>query len=125
MMRVAKDTEAHYETYEVPFGRSYKWHPEKMTIECECGEKLTIAGTSRGASCRCGADYATLIQDIQRREENLQDDEIHPWHHDSQSQADQHLKDEATHATDSSWRYNDVTSSLVGDDEGEMKEDHG
>ncbi len=118
MMRVAKDTEAHYETHEVPFGRSYKWHPEKMIIECECGEKLTIAGMSKGASCGCGADYATLIQDIQRREENLQDDKIHPWHHDSQSQADQHLKDEATHATDSSWRYNDVTSGLVGDDEG-------
>lgn len=84
-MRIVKDTEAYYETHDVPFGRSYKWHLEKMTIECECGEKLILTGTSEGTSCRCGADYAALVQDIQRREEHLQDDEVHPWHHDGQS----------------------------------------
>jgi hypothetical protein len=26
----------HYEIEETPFGRSYKWHPEHIIVECDC-----------------------------------------------------------------------------------------
>jgi hypothetical protein len=41
----------------------------------------------------------------------------HPWHYDLQSQEDQHLRDEAAYPEGSPWRYNDVTSGLMDDEE--------
>jgi hypothetical protein len=118
--RIIEDIAAHYETHEVPFGKSYEWHPEHIIVECDCGQKLLITGTSNIPTCpQCGADYGALVHDIRYREERLRDEDIHPWHHDIQDQAEQHLKDEATYPGNSSWRYNDVTSGLVGDDDEE------
>ena len=117
MSKLIESVEAHYETLEVPFGRIYHWHQAHVTLECDCGEILTFSGTSAIPSCRCGAAYGALVHDIHYKEEHLGDEEVHPWNHDLQSQADQHLRDEAAYAEDSPWRYNDVTSGLVGDDE--------
>jgi hypothetical protein len=117
MTRSIEDIEAHYETLEVPFGRSYEWHPEHIIVECDCGEKLTFTGTSAITTCRCGADYGALVHDIHHREERLRDKDVHPWHYDAESQADQHLRDEVACPEASPWRYNDVTSGLMDDEE--------
>jgi hypothetical protein len=118
--RIIEDIAAHYETHEFPFGRSYEWHPEHIIVECDCGQKLLITGTSNIPTCpQCGVDYGYLVHDIRHREERLRDEDKHPWHHDAQDQAEQHLKDEAAYPENSSWRYNDVTSGLVGDDDEE------
>jgi hypothetical protein len=120
--RIIKDIAAYYETHEVPFGKSYEWHPEHIIVECDCGQKLLITGTSNIPTCpQCGADYGYLVHDIRYREERLRDEDIHPWHHDAQDQAEQHLKDEAAYPENSSWRYNDVTLGFVGDDEERWK----
>ena len=87
-------------------------------VECECGEKFTLTATSTTATCRCGTDHAPLIRDIQEQEARLPDTSIHPWHYDTQEQEKQHRQDEAAYSEDSSWRYNDVTSGLMEDDEG-------
>lgn len=121
MTQITKNTEAHYETDEVPFGRSYKWHPAHIVVECDCGEKLTFTGTSTVTTCRCGADYGSLVHDIHRREERLRDEDVRPWLYDVRSQADQRLRDEAACTEGSSWRYNDVTSGLMDDDEERWK----
>jgi hypothetical protein len=117
MKRIIEDVEAHYESREVPFGKSYQWHPEHVILECECGEILTFSGTSAIITCwRCGAAYGALVNDIHYGEEHLGDEDVHPWHYDLRSQEDQHLRDEAAcPEEDSPWRYNDVTSGL-GDD---------
>ena len=123
MARIIKATPAHYETYEVPFGRSYVWHTEHIIVECGCGQRLTLTGTSNLPSCpECGVDYGSLVRDIRRREKRqLRDEDEHPWHYDEQSQADQHLRDEKGCPEDSPWRYNDVTLGFVGDDEERWK----
>jgi hypothetical protein len=109
MSQIIESIEAHYETLEVPFGRVYHWHPEHLIVECDCGEKLTFSATSTITACRqCGSDYDALVHGIHYREEHLRDEDVHPWHHDGQSQADQHLRDEAAYTEDSPWRYNDV-----------------
>jgi len=115
MTRIIEDIEAHYETYEVPFGRFYEWYPEHIIVECGCGERFTLTATSPTPTCRCGTDLGAIVRNIQKHEDWLADKIIHPWHHDAQSQADQHLRDEATYPEDSPWRYNDVTAGL--DDE--------
>ena len=93
MARIIKGIAAHYETHEVTFGRSYEWHPEYIIVECGCGQKLLLTGTSNLPSCpECGLDYGWLVHEIRRREKRrLRDEDEHPWHYDEQIQADQHL----------------------------------
>ena len=110
MTRIIERVEAHYESREVPFGRTYEWHPGYVVLECDCGERLTLTGTSATTGCRCGAEHAAVARDIQKREGRLQDNVAHPWHHDARDQAEQHLQDEAAYPKDSPWRYNDITS---------------
>jgi hypothetical protein len=121
MPQIIESIKAHYDTVEVPFGRVYCWHQAHVVLECDCGEKITFTGTSAVTTCQCGADYGALVHDIHYREERQRDDDIHPWHYDAQSQAGQHLRDEAAYAEASPWRYNDVTSGLIGDEEERWK----
>jgi hypothetical protein len=110
MTRIIEDIEAHYETHEVPFGRTYEWHAEQIIIECDCGERYTLTATSTTTSCRCGTDHGAIIRDIQKREGRLPDKTTHPWLHDAREQTEQHQHDEATYPKGSPWRYNDITS---------------
>jgi hypothetical protein len=121
MPEIIESIKAHYSTLKVPFSRVYSWHQAQVSLECECGEKITFTGTSTITTCQCGADYGALVHDIHYREERLRNEDVHPWHYDVESQADQHLRDEAACTEDSSWRYNDVTSGLVDDDEERWK----
>jgi hypothetical protein len=106
----------HYEVEEFPFGRSYKWHPEYVNLECDCGAQLTLSGASTTPTCsRCGTDHSGVISEIQKREVGLRHEVTHPWEHDTQGQADQHLRDEASYPEDSPWRYNDITSRGADD----------
>jgi len=113
MTKIVVRTEGHYEVHETPFSRAYDWYPACVILECECGEKLALTGSSSEPACLCGVNHSSVIQDIQEREGRLQHETTHPWHFDLQSQADQHLRDEAAYPEeDSLWRYNDVTSGL-------------
>jgi hypothetical protein len=127
MMRFIERLEQHYEVQEVPFGRSYTWCPECIVVECDCSVELTFkisALTGVGAVCACGADLTTDIQEkLQghqpevwaQRLEDYQPTE-HPWHHDTEARADQHLQDEATYGEGSPWRYNDITCRGLEDE---------
>jgi hypothetical protein len=107
----------HYEVDKTPFGRSYKWRPSQVTLECNCSEELTLYGTSTRPVCsRCGTDHSGVITDIKKGEGQLGQEAAHPWHYDTQEQAEQNLKDEATHAENSPWRYNDITSRGTDDE---------
>jgi hypothetical protein len=90
-------------------------------VECDCGEKITFTCTSAITTHQCGAEYGSLVHDIPLGEQRLRDEDERPWLHDHRSRADQHLRDEAACAEDSPWRYNDVTSGFVGDDEERWK----
>ena len=111
MTKIIVRLEGHYEVHEKPFSRAYEWHPGCVTLECDCGQNLTLDAASTVSTCsRCGADHSDIIQDIKAREDRLRHEITHPWHYDTKEQSDQHLRDEAAHPKDSSWRYNDITS---------------
>jgi hypothetical protein len=111
MTWIIERVDAHYESRELPFGRTYEWYPSQVVLECDCGEKLTVTGTSATTLCRCGADHGAVIRrEFQEREGRLRDSVTHPWHHDPREQAEQHLQDEAAYPNDSPWRYNDITT---------------
>ena len=114
MTKVFENIKAQYDTPEVPFVRSYLWHQAHVTLECDCGEKPTFKMSSLTGSravCVCGADLTA--DDIQEQLQGhqpevhgqlLEDYEAthHPWLHDSQAQAAQHLQDEAAYPEGSS-----------------------
>ena len=110
MTKIKVRCEGHYEVKEAPFSRTYEWHPPHVTLECDCGEELTLSGTSPASICQCGNDHSAVIRDIQEREGRLRDEEVaRPWQHDAKEQTQQHRRDEAAHPEGSPWRYNDVT----------------
>jgi hypothetical protein len=126
MTRITVRVEGHYEVHEAPFSRSYEWHPASVTLVCDCGEELTLTGTSIDSTCRCGADHSALINDvliddIRAREYQLRDAMTHPWDYEAKEQTAQHLRDEAVYPEGSPWRYDDVTSGLRDDDEERWK----
>ena len=124
MVEVIERVAEHYDVQEVAFGRSYLWCPECFVIECDCGKRVTLTRSDIiiGAGFTCEECGAAKVSGRIRAEvviELLDEDDaaIHPWHYDTQAQAEQHLRDEAAYPEDSPWRYNDVTSGLKGDDE--------
>jgi hypothetical protein len=67
--KINERVEARYEAREVPFGKVYEWHPAYITIECDCGEKVTLSATSTTTTCgQCDADLGGLAHDLQERE---------------------------------------------------------
>ena len=110
--RIIERGEAHYETHEIEFGKTYKWHPAYSVLECDCGEKVTLTGTSTITTCsRCGADLDAFIHDTQEREGHLPDKLTHPWFYNAKERAEQHQRDETAYPKDSLWRYNDITGT--------------
>ena len=74
-MGVIERAEGRYEVQDVEFGRVYKWRPERIVVECGCGERATL--TACETACRCGADHAMVV-----REEMVgccEDETLHPW----------------------------------------------
>jgi hypothetical protein len=112
MAHITESGEGHYEPREVPFGKVYEWHPAYVTLECDCGEKVTLSATSTITTCgRCGIDLGGFVHDIQEREGRLSDRLTHPWFYDAREQAEQHKQDEAAYPEGSPWRYNDITGA--------------
>jgi hypothetical protein len=121
MTKIIESTKAQYDTVEVPFGRSYRWHQAHVVLECDCGEKQTFkmsALTGSRAVCACGADLTADIQEkLLGHQPEVQGQMLegyeathHPWLHDPRAQAEQHLRDETAYPEGSPWRYNDITS---------------
>ena len=81
MAKVIERVEARYDVQEVEFGKVYKWRPESVVVECECGEMLDL--TASETICQeCEAEHTRLVrQDLTGRP--LEGDEnVHPWRYD-------------------------------------------
>jgi hypothetical protein len=113
--KILKRVEAHYEGHEVPFGKVYEWHSTYVALECDCGEKVTLASTSATPTCRrCGAELGIFVDDLREREGHLSEELTHPWFYDAKERAQQHQQDEAAYPEGSPWRYNDITAESDG-----------
>jgi hypothetical protein len=86
-VRIIERLPEHYEEQEMVYGRAYKWCPETIVIQCECGEELTfersdlLIGSAR--TCECGKDHIGGIrEEVQDKVigDLFEDDErVHPW----------------------------------------------
>ncbi len=84
-MRVVERIVEHYDAQEVQFGRVYRWCPERLVVECDCGQQMILKRTdliSSGATtCECGADHAGTIRKELVLQPSDEDHEAvhHPW----------------------------------------------
>jgi hypothetical protein len=79
-MKIVERIPAHYEVQEVSdFGRSYRWCPEKVVLECgACRTRTTYKRVdliSSLATCECSAS----VREELLRESLVEDERIHPW----------------------------------------------
>jgi hypothetical protein len=77
-VRVIERVQAHYEVRDVEIGKVYRWCPERVVVECGCGEEPTLTA-SRTACGGCGADHAAFVGEV--LEVRLAEEEggEHPW----------------------------------------------
>jgi len=75
----------HYEVEEVEFGKVYRWHPERIVVECRCStrsvhKKADLLGASV-TTCECGEDDMARIREKLLTELLDEDCEAnhHPW----------------------------------------------
>jgi|SRR5215210_5085786 len=62
MAKVIRYTEGCYEVQEVSFGRVYRWHPEPVVIQCDCGEGPILAGYKTTCAA-CDVDHIAIIRE--------------------------------------------------------------
>lgn len=77
-------TEGRYERQEVKFGKVYRWCPEHVKIECECGERLLLTATSSTTCPRCGADHTAIFREELNVGRSRTDGTLHPWRYEAQ-----------------------------------------
>ena len=77
MAKVIERIHARYEVQDVEFGKVYKWHPERVVVECGCGERLFLVASSTTCD-ECGTDHAIGVNEAStgRRQS---DAILHPW----------------------------------------------
>jgi hypothetical protein len=85
-VRVVERIAEHYDVQEVEFGRVYRWCPERVVAECDCGERVSLKradliGSKVTACDECGADLAAGIREESAPRLPNRDYEAahHPW----------------------------------------------
>ena len=82
-MRIIEQTEGHYETQDVEYGRVYRWQPGSVTVECEeCAKRSTHTPSTLISSvitCDCRKDHTAAVREelVPRLVEET--DTLHPW----------------------------------------------
>jgi hypothetical protein len=69
--------EGYYEVQEVEFGRVYRWCPECVVAECDCGERLSLTGST--TICSCGVEHHGATVGEEPGVGQLKDKALHPW----------------------------------------------
>ena len=79
--KVVERVDARYDIQELQVGKVYKWRPESLLIECECGQRTTL--TVSETTCEeCGEEHMDLFgEDLrdQGKRQRLGEEELHPW----------------------------------------------
>jgi hypothetical protein len=66
-----------YEIQDVEFGKVYRWCPECVMVECDCGESPTLT-YSESVCVWCDADHASTIRE-ELAHRLPEDCTAHPW----------------------------------------------
>jgi hypothetical protein len=74
--QVIERVKAHYEVQAVEMGTVYRWCPESVVIECDCGRRATLSA-SRTVCDDCETDHEATTEEVL---DVRQEDKVnHPW----------------------------------------------
>jgi hypothetical protein len=83
-MKVVERVQARYEVQEVEFGKVYKWRPERVVVECLCGQRLSLTASTTSSCVECGTDHTRALKEGST--DGWQSDEnLHPWRYSEES----------------------------------------
>ena len=63
MTRIIERVKAHYEVHQLEMGTVYRWCPEMVVLQCNCGAKPTLT-ISKTTCSGCGADHAAITEEM-------------------------------------------------------------
>jgi hypothetical protein len=93
MTTIIERIEGHYDVQKTPYGEAYVWCPERVVVECDCGQRLAL--TDSDTVCGCGADHASLVREVLAHQRAS-----HPWesdYHEWRNNQDELLLSEETY----------------------------
>lgn len=61
MAKVIEHIRGRYEAHETSYAKGYVWRPDRVVVECDCGE--TLAFTAFETVCSCGVDHAASVEE--------------------------------------------------------------
>jgi hypothetical protein len=113
MTQVIERVKAHYEVQAVEMGTVYRWCPESVVIECDCGQSFSAEG-AKAASCpRCGAEHTGGARELEGKP--LTEDEAY---RPVRQEYEAWMKDEGSHRRHSERLYGEgLLSGLAAKDE--------
>jgi hypothetical protein len=78
LAKVIECAQGRYEVQDVELGKVYKWRPERVVVECGCGERLYL-NSSTTISCKeCTTDHALTVR-AELADQRERDEVFHPW----------------------------------------------
>ena len=86
MAKLIERVGACYEVQDVAFGKVYKWRPESIVLECECGQRLSLT-TSTTSCVECGQDHGPAVKAASTHR-HRSDQALHPWRYYSEDRED-------------------------------------
>jgi hypothetical protein len=112
--QVIERIEAHYEVQEVEMGTLYRWCPESVAIECDCGQSFSAEG-AKAASCpRCGAEHTGLARELGDKKPLTEEEAYRP----ARREYEAWMKDEGSHRRHAAGLYVEgLFSGLAAKDE--------
>jgi hypothetical protein len=75
-VRIIERVKAYYEVQDVEMGKVYRWCPESVAVDCDCGEELPLT-VSRTVCVECGANHASTVGEV--LDVRPVDKVNHPW----------------------------------------------
>jgi hypothetical protein len=75
--KVIERVHAHYEVQEVEFGKVYKWRPERIVVQCSCGQRLSLSASTTSCA-ECGSGHMLAVQEASANG-HQSDQTLHPW----------------------------------------------
>ena len=77
-MQLIECAKAHYEVQDLEMGKVYRWCPESVAIDCNCGEELILTA-SRTTCLQCGEDHAAFVAEVLDDVRPVDKEVDHPW----------------------------------------------
>ena len=67
-----------YEVQDVELGKVYKWCPERVVVECGCGERLYLNASTTTSCKECTTDHAKTVR-AELADPRESDEVLYPW----------------------------------------------